>query len=84
MARYEKRAYLREMMISDRIRFNALVTAVIRFEVEKYGGTMHTSPVTGETILTVPIWAEDVCFQELATLVAPGNPFSGCMEIQRE
>jgi hypothetical protein len=83
MASYEKPLNMPEMMIGDLVRFQALFLAIIRFAVEKYGGTMQKDPATGETHLDIPDWAEDVCFQELAELVAPGKPLSGCLAFLR-
>lgn len=79
MARYTPPLNTPEMMSSDLVRFYALFSTVVRFSVEKYGGTMQKDPATGETYLAVPKWAEDVCLKELAGLVAPGKPLNGCL-----
>lgn len=57
--------------------FHAFFLAVIRFAVEKYGGTMRTDLISGETRLHIPNWAEEACFEDLGQLVGPGKPLSG-------
>ena len=83
MARETSHLNIPEMMSSDLVRFHALFSTVVRFSVEKYGGTMQKNPATGETQLAVPEWAEDVCLQELGELVAPDKPLSGCLAFLR-
>jgi hypothetical protein len=77
MAKYKSTWDSPKILTSDLVSFHALFLAVIRFAVEKHGGTIKTDPATGVTRLDIPDWAEDVCFQELGDLVGPGKPLNG-------
>jgi hypothetical protein len=77
MARYETTSNSSAILTNDLIGFHALFLAVIRFAVEKYGGTLRTDSANGVTQLDIPNWAEDVCFHELGELVGPGKPLNG-------
>lgn len=52
--------------------------ALVRFAVEKYGGTMETDTATGVTLLDIPDWAEEACLRELGQLVGPSGPPLDC------
>jgi hypothetical protein len=81
MARYASTWNTPEILTSDLVNFHALFLAVIRFAVEKYGGTITTDQATGITHLDIPDWAEEICFRELRELVGPGKPLNGYLAL---
>ena len=71
--------HISKISISDAFGYHALFLAVIRFAVEKYGGTMHTDQATGVTRLEVPEWAQHICSQELKALFGSGKSNQGLL-----
>ncbi|MBW2108058.1 MAG: hypothetical protein JRI36_05250 [Deltaproteobacteria bacterium] len=65
-----------QILTYDLVCFQALVLSIVRFAVEKYGGTMATDTDTGMTRLDIPDWAEEPCLRELGQLVGPGTPLN--------
>ncbi len=76
MTEYEKTFCTPDTLTSDLALFHALFLSVVRFAVEKYGGSVETDPITGTTYVDIPLWAEEVCLEELGELVGPGKPLN--------
>jgi hypothetical protein len=74
---HQKNRNVSKTQNDDLARFHAFFLAVIRFAVEKYGGTIRTDLISGETRLHIPNWAEEACFEDLGQLVGPGKPLNG-------
>ena len=51
------------------LRFRCLARSLVRYVVEKYGGTVETNPQTKETRIAVPCDVEDACMEELRHLL---------------
>ena len=52
----------------------ALHSSLIRFIVEKHGGTVETHPVSGTLRLRIPNTERDACVKELQQVVGPIQP----------
>lgn len=76
MTKCERACNTPETFINDLIGFHAFFLAVIRFAVEKYGGTMCTDLSSGATRVHIPDWAEEICLHDLGQLVGPGRPLN--------
>jgi hypothetical protein len=69
MMRYQKRFDTPRMSATEDARLHVLFLCLIRFVVEKHGGTMETDPVTHNASISIPQSKKAVCCQELTELL---------------
>ncbi len=60
----------------DLVGFYALFLSIIRFALEKHGGTIQHDPAEGGILIGIPPRTEDECRKELWDLLGPGRPLN--------
>ena len=81
MTKYEFIWNAPETLNADLTSFYALTLSILRFAIERYGGTVETDPATGAISIGIPDWSEDECCEELWKLLGPGKPLHGFMHL---
>lgn len=65
----------------DKARLHVLFLCLVRFVVEKHGGTMETDPATHNAHVRIPERDRVACFEELGELLGPGSPVNDLLSL---